>query len=496
MLFWAVLAVIGAWSGFANLWLHIPALGLLLPVGLAGAALRSPSPRKAAKCCFWTATAAYLGSLYWIALPVHDYGGLNWLLAAPCPVLVAMYLSLYAAVFGWVVHRFGSGGSAWRAGLLIGGAWACLEALRGVALTGFPWLTTSSGLAPWPWAIQAAAWIGGLGLGLVLTTAAAWLLFPGRGTASVRLAGAVVLAAVALFGADRLQDPLTPSARAEVALVQGNIDQGRKWDDKFIQGTVDRYISLSEEVLRGGAEAVIWPETALPFYYQEQSPLRRRVRSFARGEGIALLTGAPAYRMESSGEYTLFNRAYLVNGRNVFESAYDKVHLLPFGEYVPFGDYLPIDKLVQGVGDFAPGQRDDPLVSGDLAMGVLICYEAIFPDLAQERVAKGANLLVNISNDAWFGESSAPLQHLHLSLLRAVEQGRAMVRCTNTGISAFIDPRGRILESTGLFTATAISREMPLLRRTTFYHRHHEAFVWGVFLLTAAAALPGLLRRS
>jgi apolipoprotein N-acyltransferase len=140
---------------------------------------------------------------------------------------------------------------------------------------------------------------------------------------------------------------------------------------------------------------------------------------------------------------------------------YDKEHLVPFGEYVPLGEWLPLGKLVESVGDFSSGRNQRAPSIGDIALGVLVCYEGIFPELAQKRVEEGATLLVNISNDAWFGDSSAPWQHLQLSLLRAVEQGRWLARATNTGISLLADPQGRITARSGLFTEDAVTGPSP-----------------------------------
>jgi len=191
----------------------------------------------------------------------------------------------------------------------------------------------------------------------------------------------------------------------------------------------------------------------------------------------------------------LHNRACLVDAEGSLDGYYDKEHLVPFGEYVPLKDTLFfLSKLVHGIGDFAPGKAEKPLKNGNLALGVLICYETIFPELAQDRVAAGANLLVNISNDAWFGRSAAPRQHLHLSLLRAVEQERWLARATNTGISAVVDPRGRIVRQSGLFTAEVVAGEVGLATRRSPFHR--AAVVIGPLLAAGAAALlaAGIVR--
>ncbi len=504
MLPWALAAVLGAWLGHANLWLHLPAAVLLLPAGLAGLALTAPAPRKAFARGFWTGTAAFTGGLYWIVIPVHQYGGLPLYLALPCPVLLAMYLALFSGLFCLLLHRL-AGLSPWLLGPAAGALWAGLEMLREWLFTGFPWLTMASAFGSWPVMLQTASLIGGAGLALLLVWSAVWLGAPGRRGVPPRLAGAALIAALLLYGQQRLDAPLPDSPQdgtALIGLAQGNFDQSIKWNKDIQAGTVDRYLSLSQGLLCGQRpDLVIWPETALPFYYQDPNDLGRLVREFARDTGMPVLTGAPAYLLDNRNDYKLYNRAYLIDGAGrtaaQAEQSYDKVHLVPFGEYMPLPDWVPMGKLVDSVGDFVPGRSPDPLRTGGIAAGVLICYEAIYADMAQERVAAGANVLAVISNDAWFGLSSSPLQHLHLSLVRCVEQGRAMVRSTNTGISAFVDAKGRIRETTPLFRPATLARDVELRHETTFFHRHFSLMRGGVAalaLLAAAAALTGRAR--
>ncbi len=252
--------------------------------------------------------------------------------------------------------------------------------------------------------------------------------------------------------------------------------QSQKWDPKFPAETVRRYALQTRKAMAAYSPAlVIWPETAMPFFFQEKSALEASVRRVAARGPCLLLFGAPGYLPETGDGYMLFNRAYLLDRQGQTVGFYEKEHLVPFGEYVPMEEYLPfIDKLVQAVGDFYPGVHTAPITAADLSLGVLVCYETIFPELSQKQVAQGANVLVNISNDAWFGRSSAPLQHLHLTLLRAVEQGRWLIRSTNTGVSAIIDARGRIKASSSLFVAQRLDAEVELRSQTTFFHRHYD----------------------
>lgn len=239
---------------------------------------------------------------------------------------------------------------------------------------------------------------------------------------------------------------------------------------------------------------LVWPETAMPFYFPQPVELSRPIRDFCRLEGVPLAFGVPARGVEL-GSSDSYNRLLLLDNRGVDVGSYDKEHLVPLGEYIPKGLYVPFaSEFLQGYG-FTPGESAEPLRYRQFRLGALICYEAIFPELAQARVAAGANLLINVSNDAWFNDSPAPWQHLQLSAMRSIEQGRYMIRSTNTGLSAMIDPAGRIRDIGPLFKDYASAHKVWLLEDTTFYHRHY-ALVTGIiayspFVFIALGLLMG-----
>jgi len=508
------LAIAGAWLGFPNRLLHLPPAVLLFPAGLILLAAQADRPGQAFRLGWITGAGAYAASLYWVAIPVHDYAYLPWALAAPLPVLLGLVLGLYAGLYTMLLSLT-EGRLPWLLQALFASLlWGGLECLRGWLFTGFPWLTLSSAFAFWPSVIQGASLIGAYGLGawmvlgLALMTRAA---LPNGPQTGPFILGALLLAAAPLYGNYTLSRPLRPDATALTGLAQGNIDQAEKWDNAFQRQTVDRYVSLTGSLVMEQKPAkldlVVWPETAMPFYFQEAKDLAQSVRRLARDVGTPLLTGAPGYEKLGPREYELFNRAYLLDANGRIAGVYDKQHLVPFGEYVPFGEVFPfLNKIVPGIGDFRKGANASPLQSGRLALGMLICYEAIFPELAQQRVSQGANLLVNISNDAWYGRSSAAAQHLALSLLRTVEQRRSMVRATNTGISAIISPRGEMLLQTELFATRTAAAEVGLYTDLTPYHRIHGLvapvlgigagllLLLGLFLQRPAPKSPGTIQ--
>jgi apolipoprotein N-acyltransferase len=227
---------------------------------------------------------------------------------------------------------------------------------------------------------------------------------------------------------------------------------------------------------------VIWPEAATPFYFQSGGPLAEKVKGLPRQMGVHLLFGSPAYRNDANGRSHLMNSAFLLTPQGEVAGRSDKVHLVPFGEYVPLKPFLPfIEKLVVGIGDFSAGEVN-PLELDGHKLGVLVCYEAIFPELARDYVLRGSDLLVNITNDAWFGRSSAPLQHLAMVRFRAIENRVWIARAANTGISAFISPVGRILADTDIFETTYATAKVGLGAAPGLYAKSGDLLP-GAFLI-------------
>jgi apolipoprotein N-acyltransferase len=495
-----LLGAAGFFLGMPNPVAQLPVLVLFYPAMLArlgqNAANAPQAMRRGWLCGFAGASAC----LYWIVVPVHDVAGQGFIPAGACALSLGAYVGLYGGLFS--LFSFGMRERPlWRRALSAGLAWFLLETLRNSLFTGFPWLCLGSAFALWPVWIQLASLVGVYGLG-GLFAALSRLLVDGllEGRARAALAALIGLFALQAFGVVRIQ-LMEPELRPDlpVALIQGNIDQGQKWDQRFVESTLRAYVDLSSQTAKElRPELLIWPETAMPFDYA-RSPFAGRIREHAAEAGAWLLFGAPGLQERTEARAArLYNRVYLVDPDGRDQGMYEKEHLVPFGEYVPSwldGEYTR--PLLQGIGNFVPGARTAPLsmrrvsslkgVNDSLALGILICYETIFPELSRQRVADGAQVLVNVSNDAWFGLTAAPEQHLQLSLLRAVEQGRYLVRGANTGISAVIDPLGRVVARGSLFVAGAVSGLVqPRNARTLFF----SVFPW---LAPAGLALLAML---
>lgn len=465
--------ILASWFGFANPVIHIPVFSLLLPAGLCLLSIHSISFASAFKKGFLGGSLLFGAALYWIAIPVHDYGSLPWIIALPCPMVLGCYMGLFTGSFCGLIH-WAQKSIDWRlTSIFAASLWATLELTRGFFLTGFPWLIQASAFSPWPWAIQGVSFIGSYAWSGLTVLIPALILF-GRYQAKAMMSAVALAILVLAHSIWVFSKPDTTHQSISASLIQGNINQSQKWDPAYQLDTVNRYLTLSrQESLTHRPRITIWPETAMPFFLQEDGPLSRKVFEFARQNNQTFLTGTPGYEPRGS-DYHYFNRAILIGPSGGAEGYYDKEHLVPFGEYVPLKSIFPfISKLTTGIGDFSPGTQPEPLRTKELALGILICYEAIFPELAQKRVANGANLLVNISNDAWYGRSSAPNQHLDLTILRAVEQNRSILRATNTGISALIDAKGRVHSPTALFTEVSVYySQVTLHQESTFFHRH------------------------
>ncbi|MFP4107981.1 MAG: apolipoprotein N-acyltransferase [Desulfonatronovibrio sp.] len=473
----------GLFFGFANPVLHFPPLIFLFFLGLNLISLNSDSAGHAFARTWLASGLAFSASFYWVVIPVNVYGGFPLFLAVFCPLLLGFYIGIYSALYAVFIYKIKNSFSWIWLGIFGGCAWAGLEFFREYILTGIPWFMAAQSFAVWPESIQSVSVVGSYGLAMILASCGIWLSL---GKVRAVLCAAVVLLLVLGYGFV-LPGQENGETEVDILAVQGNIDQDLKWEQPVQLLTIQKYMNLTlKGVGDNKPDLVVWPETALPFYFQESTEVAGKVRDFVRENSLDLITGSPAYQMDEDGVgYKLYNRAYWISENGFIHDYYDKERLVPFGEYVPFGRYIPfVNKLVQGELDFSSGTVKSPLIKGDLALGVLICYEIIFPGLVLNRVEQGANIILNISNDAWFGNTSAPVQHLHLSVLRAVELNRYIVRATNTGLSAFIDPEGNVYHQSNLFEDINIRGRAGLVEKNSIYYYIHQAVI---YLLLAGA---------
>ncbi len=445
----------------------------------------------------------FVAVLYWVNIVMTSYGHLPLALSLVLYLLLAGYLALFWGTATWAACRLKEFKN-YSFALTLPVLWVALEFLREFALTGFPWATLGYSQQGWLTVIQSADLFGVYGVSflLVLTNVAlgecllTWKQKLSRPFPLRPLLTAIVLVCLNYgYGHWCLSQNLDDRPdQLRTVVVQGNIPQDLKWHPDNQLHTVQVYRDLSLRAERDVAtDLLIWPEAALPFYFQDGGKLSESVLSLTDETGAALLFGGPAYRRETE-KVTYLNSAFLLSAEKKRLGRSDKIHLVPFGEYVPLGRFLPfINKLVVGIGDFSPGDIK-PLPLNGHHLGVLVCYEVVFPELAREYVRQGSDLLVNITNDAWFGDSSAPWQHLAMARFRAIENRVWVARAANTGVSAFISPSGIILQQSQLFEASYLTAKVGLGARPGFYTRMGD-LVPSAFLLVCVVWLIQTRRR-
>jgi apolipoprotein N-acyltransferase len=451
-------------------------------------ALFQPPPRRAFVIGLVFGMAYFVSTVYWVVNAMYIFGGVPFATGAGVMLLLSFYLALYPALFALGAAIFRASRLPMIAVLfLLPSLWIGLEYLRTVLFTGFPWVLVGYTQANFLPFVQIADLFGVWGVGfVVMCVNSAIALFisnfrrDGKAAVATILLGLGLLTSAGLYGFIKMPDvraDVEDWKKLRVAVAQGSVDQAMKWDPEALLGTIDRYRELTLEAVKHGAELIVWPETAMPFYVTRDANLGPIVRAIARESKRHIVTGSPHYEPVDSGSdaggegIRHYNSAFVISPDGAVVDRYDKHHLVPFGEYVPLKRLLFFaKKLTAGVGDFSPGEGASPIEINGVRAGMLICFESIFPEIAAEFMRGGAAFIINITNDAWFGRTSAPYQHFDMSVLRAVESRAFVVRSANTGISGVIDPTGRVLAKTALFDRDVVLADIGLKEGTrTFF---------------------------
>jgi len=464
-------------------------------------ALPGTSGWRAFRLGYITGAVSALGLLYWVSLVVVQYGDIPLPIGIAIMVALCLAFALFPSVFAWVAARLAASFGA--RGLL--GAplvWVGTELLRAHTAFQFPWCQLGYSQYRNLPAIQIASVTAVYGVSFLLVASSALLAFlvVERDARSRRaaVAGLVLLVGGTLGGgAWALRRPLVEAGQVRVGLVQGGIRQEEKWAPGSAWDNIGRHVQLTDEAAARGARLVVWPESAVPFLFDRHATLADALRRTVTARDIYLFFGNDDREIEGQGR--IFVGAKLLTPEGDLTLRYHKIQLVPFGEYVPMQPLFTLGgrfaaKVVREVSDFSPGS--EPVVAevdGHL-VGGFICYEAIFPALVRRFAADGAELLINVTNDAWYGTTSAPHQHLAMAAFRAVENRRYMVRAANTGITAVVDPWGRVLEPTRLFDRTVLVRDVPFIAEKSLYTRYGDAFARGC-LAAALALVAATVRR-
>lgn len=447
----------------------------------------------------WSFAFGYhVAGLYWISNALLVHGEKHaWIVPFAAAGLPA-FLGVFGGATTLIVQKF-SGGPYARSALFVA-VWSLAEWLRGHMFTGFPW-----NLPAYAWdgsleVLQSASLVGAYGLSLfTLIIAIAPFLFgagdlPRRHRFFLLLALAAMITALWSFGAYRLSERSSSvHENVVIRVVQGNVPQREKWNPDAKPGHIKRYIGLSraaaptvraENLANGAAPThIIWPETAVAYFLNTQAGLIDLIASAVPKNGY-ILTGAPRHERENGDRIT--NSLFAVS-RSGIVAAYDKFHLVPFGEYMPLRDYLPNIRIVNSLRDFSPGPGPQTLeLPGLPGFSPLICYEVIFPGAVADRRNR-PQFLLNATNDGWYGDSTGPHQHFAITRMRAIEEGLPIFRAANTGISGAIDQYGEVIAKLGLGETGSFDSAIPKTEMSgTVYTMLGDKIFFGFVIMLAA----------
>jgi apolipoprotein N-acyltransferase len=433
----------------------------------------------------------YLGTCYWVYDTMHQYGGLSAPIALLVLLLFALYLGLYHGLFGLIFSLLvGKKGSHRLALVAAPFLWVAVELAR-TRISGFPWNLlgiTQVGNIPLT-RIATVTGVYGLSfeIALVNSAFAAAFLVP-RGNRRTLLAASAV-AAVLLQAGQWVSLPSLPADHTAVLLQQNlSVADNDSWTRDHFERTLQEFADLSlhpTSTIDRPADLIVWPESPAPF--QTNDPVfRTAIGQLAQQSHAWLVVGS----IGVDNPQTFYNSASLVSPTGAWDGRYSKIHLVPFGEYVPFPSLFSFASgLTQAVGNFTRGTSRTPLQAGDKKLGIFICYESIFPDEIRQLPAQGADVLINISNDGWYGDSGAWAQHLNQARMRAVENNRWLLRDTNTGFTASIDPYGRVVTSLARKTRAALAAPYALTKVTTFYAEHGDWFAYLCAIISVGALI-------
>ena len=420
----------------------------------------------------------------WLHISIHQFGNTGFIPAILLTLLLVMYMACYPALLGYVFARFCKKSSAISVVLFLASGWVLIEWLRAWIMTGFPWLNMGYGqLNSWLGAYAPVVGVYGVGFFIAMTSALIVVLL--WGNKKQKLISITVLVSIWIGGLvlDK-QSWSTPSGESiKVAMLQGNIGQEMKWRPEKRKATFRLYEELTLNNL--DQDLIIWPETAIPaLYHHVADNYLERIKQAAQETNTDLLIGIP-YLDQDTKKY--YNSMLALGEKNSF---YHKRHLVPFGEFIPFKSLIGsvLDVLQIPMSDFSSGVQEKPILTiANNKAGISICYEDAYGEEVIDALPE-ATLLVNVSNDAWFGDSLAPHQHLQIARMRALETGRPMLRATNTGVSAIIDERGNVVTTSPQFKLHVLKSTVQPMQGETPYVK------WGNwFIILLAIFLLGLV---
>lgn len=433
----------------------------------------------------------FFGTLYWIYYSINHYGGMSFISSISIVVLLCLYLSIYPGIFG-SLFSLAMRKTKLPALLIAPVFWVVLEFIRTYVFTGFPWSSIGYTQYRHLSMIQISDITGIYGVSFLIVAVNGAIsdlfllqkrvsqtpLFPLSYTVIGLLMLVALIVTTILYGRMRLGEQRDGKI-VRVSIVQGNIEQDKKWEPAYQDAVLETYANLSLQAAESSPSLIVWPETAVPFFFMADEAYSQRLLALQRQLNSYLLFGSILVKEKKESRYLLSNSAVLLDesGKTVY--TYDKIHLVPFGEYVPLKKILFfVDKLVVGIGDYVRGRL---YLRAETPFGTfvpLVCYEIIFPGLVRKFFATGGDFIVNITNDAWFGKTSGPYQHFSMAVFRAVENRKPVIRAANTGISGFIDSDGNIVLQTEIFQRSIVTEDIQTDSTISFYSRYGDLFAY------------------
>lgn len=438
-------------------------------------------PAKSFILGFITGYIYFTGGLYWIA-GIKELG----VLATYTLLLLSFYLAFYVGVFSLLISFIKKEYKLFATSFL----WVCLEYVRAHLFSGFPWLSIGYSQYQNMLLIQISSLTGVYGVSFIVVLINSFIAYffiyfkyMLKNIKFLFLYGSIIFLIVfcsILFGSHSIKnlDKLNPQGNpVDIAILQGNIPQDEKWETENVGKTFEIYDKLSTASKNS---LIILPETAIPVYVLYDKKHLNLLLNIAKRQNSYFLTGIPDLTFDKSGNVDKYlNAAILISPQGFILDRYDKIHLVPFGEFTPLKKFISfLEKFTVGFAEFSHGTRKTVFEIDGVKFSTLICYEAIFPHLVRRFVNKGALFLVNITNDAWYGKSSMPYQHTSMSIFRAIENRVYVFRSANTGVSCIIDPYGRVTKYLDIFVRGFLKDNIKILHKKTFYTKYGDVFVY------------------
>jgi apolipoprotein N-acyltransferase len=440
---------------------------------------------------------------YWVTVAMTVYGDIHWFFSMILLVALGLIVGLvFFAPLTALINLFNKKNI--HPLFAIPPLWVTFEYIKTYLFTGFPWNLTGYSQLPFRKIIQVADITGVYGVSflVVFINAAIYSTivnyYEKKKVSTYELILTLLLLLTVLFYGTvqekRWGSLIQQGKVLNFGLIQGNINQDQKWDRAYQDETMRIYTELTQKSFDSGAELVVWPETATPFYFQSSISYREQVLALVRNNKKWLIFGSPAYSYHNKKMH-LYNSAYSTSPDGEVTGRYDKMHLVPFGEYVPLKKILFfVDKLVPAAGDFSQGNDFILLKAGEFKAGMSICYEVIFPAQVRRFVKQGADILITITNDAWFGKTSAPYQHFQMAAFRAVENRRPLLRAANTGITGYVDQTGKVIAKTDIFTTEWLNGTVRITQKMSFYSQYGDVFSILMCIWTSGIVLYSYLK--